>query len=1184
MTFHVSLRSALLAGSALVAAASLALLLPDQADAATVCNNGTVATVDNTNCTIAPGNQPTSVTFVTSPAGTLILNGASPTGAINATTVGQGNITVQASTTLSSGATIGATNSVNDITLNSSTTLDASAVSTISAHDVIVGGSNSTLILGNTTLTVSGRLDAGGSGDKMVVNGNATVNGVIGTSNGIDITVNDGASLTTNSTTYRATTTLGSGSGSNATLTLNGTTSLQGWINGNAAGKGNLVIDGAVTLASGINLGSLNALNQITINSGDSLDARNATTIAATNISVGAGGGNGTLTLGNTTVTVTGQLDGAGGAGNIVIVDGTATIRGGIGQSNGIDMRVNDGKSLTTTGNVRSTIQLGSGSGTNATMTMQGTSTLQGVIRGSAAGHGTLIIDGTITSSSANIGDTNSLAQLTLNASRSLDASSVSTIAATNITLNSGSTLTIGNTTVTGAVDGAAASAGTVRVAGTATINGAIGGTNSTSIRVNDGNSLTTTGNVNANIGLGSSTGAQGTLTLQGTSSLAGSVNGNTGSSGRGNVVIDGTITSTAAMGGNVKLNAVTLNASRSLTLSNYDSYIYANTITLGSGASLTTNGGRLTAAIDGASAGNGSLTFIGSNQTLGTIGGTNALDTVTIGNGTTSSYLALQHNVATTNGTTVNDKASLYGGYSNFTLTGGLALNTSTVDLTRGGSVTVTNGITVANGKTTTLYTKLGSSSAGYIDITGGTFTLGNASSALTVNGYMSGRAAQDGDKFIVINSANAAVLNGGSITTSTSNGLVTWAARVAGAGDAGTDVYGRTINAGQDVILVSSVRKAAEVPGVTKESSDVIDKLPTNPTTTKGTELVASLQNLNSAAELNSAGAQLKPETGRGSVEAAVGATTQALAVVGNRAETIRTASSGKTGISTGEMIEGTGFWAEGFGHKADQGHRGTSDGYNSSTAGMAFGADARVAEPLRVGLAGTYSQTWMDEKGARSRNGNDIKSYGAILYSSYAGEPWYFDTSLAVALHRYDSQRGIGFTGFDGIARNKHDGMQYTGKAEAGYPVRLDDATTLTPLANMTWTRLVQESYEEFGAGGANLRIGRASSDSLTSGLGGKLSREFPSSIGTLVPELRLSWLHEFKGGAPTTVASFASGGTAFTSEGTAPARDGALIGAGLTLLANDSYELSANVDVELRDNYVGQSGRIRLRSSF
>lgn len=1174
----------MLTGTALVGAASLALLLPDQAAMATTCNNGAAATIDTTNCTVAAGTVPTTVTFATSPTGALILNGASPTGAINATTAGQGNITVQANTTLAAGATIGATTGIGNININSSRTLDASAVSTISANNVIVGGSNATLILGNTTLTVTGRLDAAGSGDKMVVNGNATVNGLIGTSNGIDITVNDAASLTTNSSTYRATTTLGSSSGTNATLTLNGTTSLQGWINGNAAGKGNLVIDGVTTLASGINLGNLNALNSITINAGDTLDARNAATIAATNITVGASGGNGTLTLGNTTVTVTGQLDGAGGAGNIVIVDGNTTIKGAIGQGNGIDMRVNDGKSLTTTGNVRSTIQLGSGSGANGTMTMQGTSTLQGVIRGSAAGHGTLVIDGTITSSSANIGDTNSLAQLTLNASRSLDASSVATIAATNITLNSGSVLTIGNTTVTGAVNGTAAGAGTVRVAGAATINGAIGGTNSTGIRVNDGQSLTTTGNVNANVALGSSTGAQGTLTLQGTSSLAGNINGNTGNTGRGNVVIDGTITSNAvSMGGSVRLNNVTVNAGRSLTLNSYDANISANSITLGNGATLVTKGGRLTATIDGAAAGDGDLTFIANNQMLGVIGGTNALNSVTVGDGATSSYLSLSHALSAAS---VNflDKSSLYASAAGSSITGALTVNNTGVDLTRGGNLTVSNGVTVANSKSAVLYSKLGADSTGYVDITGGTLTLGNAASTLTVNSYLSGRVAQDGDRFIVVNSANAAVLNGGTIKTPTTNGLVTWTARIAGAGDAGTDVYGKTINAGQDLILVSDVRKATEVPGVDKETGGVIDTLPTKPTTPKGTDLVAALQNLGSASELNTAGAQLKPDTGRGSVEAAMTSTTQALAVVGNRAETIRTASSGKTGVSTGEMLEGTGMWMEGFGHMGNQGHRGTSDGYKSSTAGFAAGIDTRVAEPMRVGLATSYSQTWMDEKGARSRNGNDIESYGLILYSSYVGEPWYFDTSLGVALHRYTSQRGIGFSGFDGIASNRHDGVQYTGKVEGGYPLQLGGNTTLTPLANMTWTRLVQESYDEYGPTAANLSIGRSTSDSLTSGLGGKLSRDFASSIGTLVPELRLTWLHEFKATAPATAARFTSGGSAFSSEGNAPARNGALIGAGLTLLANDNYELSANLDVELRDAYVGQSGRVRLRTNF
>lgn len=1030
MKLGLSLRPALLAG-----ALPLIALLPGLEATATTCSDGAAATIDTTNCTVAAGTVPTTVTFAASPTGALVLNGASPTGAINATTASQGNITVQAATTLAAGATIGATTSIANITVNSGQSLDASAVSTIRANNIILGNgsANGVLTLGNTTLTVAGRLDGdgGGGGNLVVINGAATINGLIGNVMGTDIRVNDGRSLTTNSSTYRATTTLGSAAGGGASLTLNGTTSVQGWINGDAAGNGTLVVNGTSTLASGINVGSTNRLAQITVMSGGNLSAVNGGTIAATNITVGQGGGNGTLTLGNTTVTTTGMLDGAGGTGNAIVVAGNATINGAVGAVNGIDTRVNDGQSLTTTGNLRSTIRLGSGSGADATLTMQGTSTLQGVINGSATGHGNVVIDGAITS--------------------------------------------------------------------------------------------------------------------------------------------DG-----ASMGSSVRLNNVSITAGNSLAM-NGSASINAGTVTIGNGATLTMNAGRLTGAVDGAAANQGNLVFNRNAQTLGVIGGTNALSSVSVAN---STYLAMSHNIAA-NTVALGDNSTLYA-YNARTLAGTLTMKSSTLSLQDSG-LTVTNGVSIDSGKTARLISKLGSTAGYMLDITGGTLTLGNAASSLSVSPWLSGRTAQDGDKFIIVNSANAAVLNGGSITGPASSGMITWATRVATAGDAGTDVYGTTINAGQDVILVASLKKASEVEGTDKDKVKVIDTLPTNPTNPKGTELVAALQNLSSASQLNDAGTQLKPETGRGSVEAAIGSTTQALAVVGNRAETIRTASSGRSGVSTGEMLEGAGVWGEGFGHLADQGRRGTSDGYRSSTAGFAAGGDTRLAEPLRVGLAGTYSQTWMDEKGARERNGNDIKSYGAILYSSYAGEPWYLDTSLAVALHRYTSQRGIGFGGFTGTAYNKHDGVQYTAKTEFGYPFTFG-ATTLTPLANLTWTRLVQEAYEEYGPTAANLAIGEATTDSLTHGIGAKLSQQIGTSYGTLVPELRLTWLHEYKANAPETTARFAAGGAAFTSEGVAPARNGAMIGLGLTLLANDAYELSANVDVEIREQYIGQSGRIRLRTNF
>lgn len=339
---------------------------------ATSCNNGVAAIIDTANCTVQAGTVPTTVTFAAAPTGQLLLSGASPTGAINATTAGQGNITATASTVLNGGATIGTTAAVGTITVNSGVTLDASAVSTINAGTVMVGagGGNGVLTLGNTTVTVSGRLDgAGGAGNTILVTGNATIDGIVGSVAGIDTHVDDGASLTVNGSEFRSTATLGSGSGAYGTLILEGNNLFIGAINGNTAGRGALVIDGTVLADS--NIGSTNSLASVSIGNGASLTLNN-TTLAATNVWIGSAG---TLNVGSGAVTA--AIDGLSAHTGTVNFTTSNTLQGAIGGSNAL-AAVNITSGTLTTGSfgiAADSISISSG-----TTLVTGTGTLNGAI------------------------------------------------------------------------------------------------------------------------------------------------------------------------------------------------------------------------------------------------------------------------------------------------------------------------------------------------------------------------------------------------------------------------------------------------------------------------------------------------------------------------------------------------------------------------------------------------------------------------------------------------------------------------------------------------------------------------------------------------------------------------------------------------------------------------------------
>ncbi len=97
----ILIRLKLLAGVAAFALVSLSLNGNEAYAAATVCANTAAATIDVGNCTVAGGLIPTTVVFQDDTVdvgalGSLILNGAAPTGAVTNTVDGEGAVSVTA--------------------------------------------------------------------------------------------------------------------------------------------------------------------------------------------------------------------------------------------------------------------------------------------------------------------------------------------------------------------------------------------------------------------------------------------------------------------------------------------------------------------------------------------------------------------------------------------------------------------------------------------------------------------------------------------------------------------------------------------------------------------------------------------------------------------------------------------------------------------------------------------------------------------------------------------------------------------------------------------------------------------------------------------------------------------------------------------------------------------------------
>ncbi len=347
------------------------------------------------------------------------------------------------------------------------------------------------------------------------------------------------------------------------------------------------------------------------------------------------------------------------------------------------------------------------------------------------------------------------------------------------------------------------------------------------------------------------------------------------------------------------------------------------------------------------------------------------------------------------------------------------------------------------------------------------------------------------------------------------------------------------------------------------------------------------ATALQLGGAAASNRAGAQLSPSAPGASSQAVSAPTLSVLNIIAGRSDSLRLAQAdARSGVSTGEAGPKWATWGQAFGGHASQSERDSVDGYSANFGGFLIGVDRAINDAWRAGGVFSYTNTTINSTGNTDGNRTRVNAFGLMGYASYIADTWYGNLSAGVVQQRYDTNRSINFTGFSGNTNAQFNGTQYVARAEAGYPLALPFAT-VTPVAALTYSYLHQASYTESGGNGAALAVNAANTTSVTSDLGVKISREFATSYGKVVPELQVGWRHQYDNSRSATNARFVadpSGATAFTSLGAQPASDLALVTAGVTLLRANNLSVTARYELQVGGGLVAQAGTLRLRQLF
>jgi outer membrane autotransporter protein len=367
-----------------------------------------------------------------------------------------------------------------------------------------------------------------------------------------------------------------------------------------------------------------------------------------------------------------------------------------------------------------------------------------------------------------------------------------------------------------------------------------------------------------------------------------------------------------------------------------------------------------------------------------------------------------------------------------------------------------------------------------------------------------------------------------------------------------------GQTVNAVVTVKSDAQVQQELSGAGATGSTSGAVNILKNNVLGRLSADdaVFRAFSSTSDAASLAKLGASLAPEVNRGGIDAAVSSQTLSSNAILGRV------SGQRSGMSSGDTLQGTGVWIQGLSSNLDQDARSGVDGYSANASGVAIGADGQLNANTVVGLAYSYlnSNVTSDSGNKTQVQGNALSAYG-----SWTLDRWFVDGALTYGRNDNEGKRYIAGT----LAKGDYDSDVLSLNALAGYGFHPLDKLTVEPRIGARYSNVQIDSYTEHGSSAAlhnnsqRFEIGEL-------GAGLRVAGRFDVGQGTLSPEASLMAYHDFIGDRVNQTSSFVLGGSTFAVTGASPARD--------------SYEGSLGVNYDIDALSLGVSYNYQAKSGF
>jgi uncharacterized protein with beta-barrel porin domain len=305
----------------------------------------------------------------------------------------------------------------------------------------------------------------------------------------------------------------------------------------------------------------------------------------------------------------------------------------------------------------------------------------------------------------------------------------------------------------------------------------------------------------------------------------------------------------------------------------------------------------------------------------------------------------------------------------------------------------------------------------------------------------------------------------------------------------------------------------------------------------------------------------------------------------IMSNRMASLRSGDAFVTGMSAGNGMSVNSGFIQAFGTEAEQKNTtvgsGTQFGYDASSSGIALGFDGITDNGSVVGLSLSMSNTDVDGKGT-GKSKNDIDSYTVSVYADKTTDAGYIEGSLTLGLNENNSSRIVNTAGLDRTYKGDYDSEQVSLKIGGGMPNAVGTGF-VTPFGSVTATKISTDAYTETSTtanDSLRLRVAQDDVDSVVGTVGLKYHTILDNGGS---PMISLAVNNEFGDTTINSSNTYQGGGTAFNTS-TDVEELSATLGLGYSFRSdNTTLELAYEADAN-DDDYLGHYGSIKIVSKF